>query len=233
MRPLIGITLDNRDNTAASDRYEVGVGYARMVVEAGGMPVMLAHEPDTIEEVVQRLDGLVFTGGVDPDTAVYGVPTHPKARVMDPIRQEFELNLLDAVDYLQPAMPVLGVCLGMQLMAMRAGGKLDQYLPDTLPTHADHAGNVTHAIAMAVDDPRWGAPAPDDLVHSHHQQAIADAGRLRVAAQADDGVIEAVDDPDRPCYIGVQWHPERAPAEHRDSPLNLGLFRRLVAAVAR
>ncbi|MEM9790734.1 MAG: type 1 glutamine amidotransferase [Planctomycetota bacterium] len=230
MRPLIAITLDNRDNTADSGAYEVGAGYAAMVVEAGGLPVMLAHEKATADEVVARVDGLVLTGGVDPDTAAFGEPMHPRARRMDPRRQAFELALLDAIDRSRPDLPTLGVCLGMQLMALRAGGKLDQYLPDTLATHADHSGKVKHAIQLTTTDERWGPPAPDALVHSHHQQAMADVGRLRIAARAADGVIEAIDDPARPCYLGVQWHPERAPAEHRDSELNLGLFRRLVVA---
>ncbi|MEM0913629.1 MAG: gamma-glutamyl-gamma-aminobutyrate hydrolase family protein [Planctomycetota bacterium] len=230
MRPLIAITLDNLDNTADSGRYEVGRGYAEMVAEAGGLPVMLAHESDVIDEVVHRVDGLVLTGGVDPDTTAFGEPMHPRARRMDPTRQAFELGLLDAVDRQKPDLPVLGVCLGMQLMALRAGGRLDQYLPDTLPTHADHSGNVTHPVTLTANDPLWGTPSPDDLVHSHHQQAVADAGRLRVTARSVDGVIEAIDDPDRRCYFGVQWHPERAAPQHRESPLNLGLFRRLVAA---
>jgi len=232
MRPLIGVTLDNRDNAAASGRYEVGLGYARMITLSGGTPVMLAHELNTVDDLVDRLDALVLTGGVDPDTTAFGQPNHPNARRMDSARQAFELALLDAVDQRRPALPTLGVCLGMQLMCLRAGGHLDQYLPDSLPSHADHSNNVTHTLRLATDDPRWNDPdpAPDTLVHSHHQQAIDDPGRLRVAARSHDGVIEAVDDPDRPCYLGVQYHPERAPEPHRDSPLNLGLFQRLVNA---
>jgi putative glutamine amidotransferase len=235
MRPWIGITMDNRDNAAASGRYEVGAGYAAMVERAGGVPVMLAHQLALVEAFVDRLDGLILTGGVDPDTTAFGEPVHPKTRPMDPTRQAFELALLEAVDRRRPELPTMGVCLGMQLMSLHAGGHLNQYLPDTLPTHADHSHHVTHPLRRTTDDPRWAAPGTSDgdLVHSHHVQAIDDAGRLRVAARAGDGVIEAVDDPDRPCYFGVQYHPERAPEGHDASPWNLGLFRRLVAAAGR
>ncbi len=249
--PLIGITLDNVDNTAASGRYEAGVGYSAAVTRAGGLPVLLPHEPERVGDYVALCDGLVLTGGVDPDTAALPAdwpgcePVHPSARLMDPRRQAFELALLAEMDRAKPDAPLLGICLGMQLLALHHGGRLNQYLPDTHPPEvvARHR-QADHAVRVVVEDgvlalgspatPGGGQPlrrragsgaAWGHVIHSHHQQAIADAGFLRVAAVAEDGIIEAVDDPARPYRVGVQWHPERS-----DGALNRGLFERLVDA---
>ncbi len=238
--PVIGITLDNRDNTADSGRYEVGIGYSRAVAAAGGVPILLPHERDAIADYLAMCDGFILTGGVDPDTTAFGQPTHPKARVMDPARQAFELALLDALD--EAPHPVLGICLGMQLMALRAGGHLNQYLPDTHPPRVvKRHQKAEHEVSIDVDDA--ALPRATASVHSNHQQAISDPGRMRVIARCDGDIIEAIDDPERGrrFYLGVQWHPERAPSRgispgiapgNDQSPLNLGLFKRLVNACA-
>ncbi|MBB6428671.1 gamma-glutamyl-gamma-aminobutyrate hydrolase family protein [Algisphaera agarilytica] len=236
LRPLIGITLDNVENTLASGKYEVGVGYSRAVAEAGGVPVLLPHEISRVPDYVQRCDGLILTGGVDPDTSTLPAdwpghaPVHPKARVMDPARQAFELALLAEWDHVKPQGPLLGVCLGMQLLTLHHGGTLNQYLPDT------HASDVVerhrkndHAIRVTVDDSVLQPPTTEAeaITHSNHQQAIADAGTLRVVAVAEDGIIEAVDNPGRPFYLGVQWHPERGD----NGPLSRGLMGSLMNAL--
>jgi putative glutamine amidotransferase len=229
-KPVIGITLDNRDNTADSGRYEVGVGYSRAVAAAGGAPVLLPHEPNAIADYLALCDGFVFTGGVDPDTTAFGQPTHPKARVMDRARQTFELALLDALD--PTPHPVLGVCLGMQLMALRAGGTLDQYLPDTHPPDVVRRHQkAEHVVTIDADDAVL--PRTTATIHSNHQQAVTDPGSMRSIARCDGDIIEAIDDPARGkrFYVGVQWHAERAPS-HDQGPLNLGLFGLLVRACA-
>ena len=231
MRPVIGITADNRDNTAASGRYESPLTYSRAVARAGGVPVILPHAADLAGEYVQRLDGLVLTGGVDPRTEAFGEPTHPRARPIDPARQAFELALLDVAER-RPDLPVLGVCLGMQLMALFHGGRLHQYLPDVLEKPEAHQHDARHNITLHAEGTALGVTAAQAgalEVVSYHQQAVADAGRLRVAATAADGVIEAIDAPGRPFYLGVQWHPERG----GDDALSLGLYRRLVGACPR
>ncbi len=204
----------------------------RAVAEAGGVPVLLTPDPALAGDYVRACRGFAFSGGLDPDTTKFGEPMHPRARKMDPVRQAFELALLDALAE-QPGAdtPVLGVCLGMQMMALHAGGRLDQYMPDTLEHPQVHQNGASHAIEVTVED-SVGRPCDisgGEAIHSAHQQAVSDAGKMRVVAVADDGTIEAIDG--RPMYgdrfyLGVQWHPERG----GEGPLNHGLFERLVDA---
>ena len=108
----------------------------------------------------------------------------------------------------------------MQLMGLHAGGKLDQYLPETLNTAAAHWGKKHHDISGELGSGE---------VQSHHRQAMTDAGSLRVVARAEDGVIEAIVDPERAFYLGVQWHPERT----EDLHLGYELFERFMKAARR
>jgi len=223
--PLIGITCDNKDNADASGRYESPVAYARAVAAAGGVPVLLPQQIELAEEFVDRCDGLLMTGGADPRMEAFGEPTHPLAKVMAERRQAFELALLAALERRRDR-AVLGVCLGMQMMALTAGGRLNQHLPDTLGDKAlAHQRDNLHPIALVVGDSVLGQ-ASQVPVPSWHHQAVAVPGRLRLVATAPDGVIEAIDDPSRPFYLGVQWHPERG----GDGPFSAGLIRCFVAA---
>ena len=224
-QPIVAITTD------IAERHKLPItfgyrSYTQAVREAGGLPVLLPPPEDDHQSVAgacaARFDAFVLTGGDDPRTEPFGVPTHPKAIPLHPDRQAFESALIAALDA-DTSKPVLGVCLGMQLMALHAGGTLDQYMPETTPTHADH--ELQHHCVRSSDQ----AQLPSGTVWSRHKQAVTDAGALRVLARAHDGVIEAVHDPARPFWLGVQWHPERSP----DAPLGLDLFRRLVAAVTR
>jgi len=226
-RPIIGITTSNCQ--AHPDRYESASAYACAVIDAGGLPVLLPHEPHLADQYVHFCDGLILTGGDDPATEAFGKPTHPRARPIDPRRQAFELALLDAAT-LHPHLPVLGICLGVQLMALHAGGRLNQYLPDTLPTAQDHQDNRRHGIQIVAEGSILRASADiAPTVVSSHRQAVDDPGRLRVIATAPDGVIEGIDDPRRAFYLGVQWHPERG----GDEPFSGQLFHQFVAACRR
>jgi putative glutamine amidotransferase len=189
------------------------------------VPVLLPHESALIERYVAMCDGLILTGGSDPNTAAFGEAVHPKARVMDPQRQAFEVGLLETWARVKPQAAVLGVCLGMQLMALHAEGQLDQYLPETLDDPSVHQEYKRHAIDICVTDSVLADAAAQTVVSSH-QQAVADAGTMRVIARATDGVIEAIDDPGKKFYVGVQWHPERG----GDQLLSQGLIAQLVQA---
>ncbi|MFI4862441.1 MAG: gamma-glutamyl-gamma-aminobutyrate hydrolase family protein [Phycisphaerales bacterium JB063] len=233
-RPVIGITVDNRDNSADTGQYESAVRYSRAVADAGGLPVLLPHEVELASMYVARCDALVLTGGADPVMEQFGCATDGRARRMDQRRQAFELALLHEVDQQRDQamdpyagdIPVLGICLGMQLMALHNGASLDQYMPDTIGEDATrhHTDNARHALILDHTDSvltRGHAPdtTPGEVVSSHRQR-IADPGRLRVAARAEDGTIEAIDDPARRYYLGVQWHPERG--EATDCPMLCG-----------
>ena len=192
------------------------MSYFTAVTAAGGLGVLLPCEPARAEEYVRLCDGIVLTGGDDPIMEHWASVTHPTATKTDPRRQAFELALLAAIDT-DGGPAVLGICLGMQLMGLHRGGTLNQHLPETLPTSDRHWPRNTHEIQGVLGE---------GVVHSHHHQALSDAGRLSVVATACDGVIEAVRDESRPFYLGVQWHPERT----QDEKLGAGLFRELVGA---
>ncbi len=238
-RPVIGITVDNVENSIASGKYECNLAYCRRVVEAGGLPVMLPQEVESATYYVDLCDGLLLTGGDDARTEAFGVPAHPLSRCIEPRRQEFELALLDALTR-KPHRPVLGVCLGMQIMALHAGGRMNQHLPDTLVNAVEvHQNNYRHAIVIGIATSALLAStdhllrlSSEDLssqtVVSSHHQAVNNAGRLLVVATSPDGVIEAIDDPLRHFYVGVQWHPERS-----DGALSLDLIKRFVDVCAR
>lgn len=210
-RPVIGLTADVTD-----DKYLLSRGYCRAVAAAGGVPIILPCRTELLDEFLALCDGFILTGGDDPSMERWGIPTHPKAKPIDPERQDFELALLARLDE-QLRIPVLGICLGMQLMGLHASGTIDQHLPDSLPTASQHWGRTPHTITGELGT---------GTVLSHHRQALASAGSLRVAATAADGVIEAVTSPDRPFYLGVQWHPERTD----DERFGIGLFKQLVDA---
>ena len=218
-KPVIGITADLIDHNGLL-RAAAPMNYVNAVANAGGVPVVVPPHPQTTIALLERLDGVVLTGGDDPATDPFGVPTDPRATRVSPQRQAAESLLLEHLAEHRLDMPVLGVCLGMQMMALHAGGELDQYMPDTTPTHADHWEN-RHAV-RSIDEELLAS----GVVNSKHKQAVAKPGTLRVIAEAHDGVCEAIVDPDRHFYLGVQWHPERTEQE----TLGIKLFRQMTFA---
>lgn len=218
-RPLVAITTDLIDRNAR----ETAMGtmtYSDAVWAAGGMPVLVPPVIDSVTIAAGRFDAFVFTGGDDPRTEPFGQPTDPRITPVFPRRQAFETALLAHLRDEWPEKPLLGVCLGMQMLALTRGGRLNQFMPETHPNHAEHWDH-DHPIVSADE-----LVLASGVVHSRHKQAVDDAGPLRVLATAPDGTIEAVDDPMVPFCLGVQWHPERT----GDGALGLGLFERLVLA---
>jgi putative glutamine amidotransferase len=223
-RPIVGVTPDVFDRSERRTQ-SVSSAYLDRIVRAGGVPIVLTAHADLVPEHARLCDAFVLTGGDDPRTEPFGEPSDPRITPIFPERQEYETALLRVLmgdGARGGAPPVLGICLGMQMMALVAGGTLDQHMPASVPTHADHMGR-DHDLIAEANAPFLPARG---TVHSHHKQAVRDPGGLRVLARAHDGVIEAIGDLDRPFLLGVQWHPERT-----ESPaLGQVLFDRLVEA---
>ena len=213
-KPLIGITADLARDDRGSPRHQLRATYVEGVARAGGIPVILPADASLREEALAALDGVVITGGDDIDTRPFGVELHPMAKVMDPARQASEFALLRALDD-RPSVPVLGICLGMQLMGVHRGGRLIQHLDDVIPDAQRHRGDAIHAVRTELGS---------GPVASWHHQALADAPGFDVIGHSDDGVIEAIRDRSRTFFVGVQWHPERTP----DDAMGLGVIRLLV-----
>jgi len=228
---VIGITASEHVATWGVWKEEtalVTVAYVRSVADAGGIPVVLAPVPGTAEPLIERLDGLMLTGGVDVDARLFGAEPHPKAQKPDEVRDEFEVALLAAA--VARRMPVLAICRGLQVLNVARGGTLIQHLPDVVDNNEHMSIPGTYGKHRVRLEPasRVGAliGGSDTVVPTHHHQAVERVGDGLVAtAWADDGTIEALEDPDLPFLVAVQWHPEVG-----DDP---ALFNGLVTAAER
>jgi putative glutamine amidotransferase len=227
---VIGISIDNRENSLDAGKYESPIGYSRSVAAAGGLPLLLPQEAGLAAQFVAMVDGLILTGGDDPHMEAFGDQTHAACNLIEPQRQAMDLALLQAASK-REGLPVLGICLGMQLMALTAGARMIQHLPDEIGEAAEcHQGKKWHDVTLCREDTVL-ADAMDEgqtraAVVSAHHQGFTNSGRLRAVAHTDDGVVEAIDDPARAYWLGVQWHPERGGA----GPLNARLFASFVDA---
>lgn len=232
-RPLIGITLDYGDKP---NQYMLPYDYATSVERAGGIPVALPFKSDLslIPDLLDRLDGVLFSGGDDLDPTLYGETRHPNAEPIDPDRQQFELALMAEVE--RRRIPALGVCLGSQLMNVYRGGSLNQFLPDHPRDAAlEHRElgdrSRRHAVRIEPGSMLHEAIGKDEiLANTRHKQSIARLGRgLRITATSPDGIIEGIEDPSLPLFLAVQWHPENLSEE----PEHLAPFKLLVERAKR
>ena len=216
--------------------------YVDHLTRAGAVAVLLPPPGATdVEEltaevasIVERLDGLVIAGGADVAAGRYGASSHPSSQDPRPDRDAWELALVRAA--LAAGLPLLGVCRGMQLMAVASGGALIQHLPDVVGTdvHCPAPGVFTrHTVDVLAGTVLAGILSEGLLdVPTYHHQAVATHPGYRVAARHTDGTIEAIEvaEPTESSQhealcLGVQWHPEAA-----DDPR---LFSALVRAATR
>jgi putative glutamine amidotransferase len=211
VRPIIGITTYVEPATWGVWRNVeaalVPYTYAQAVTAAGGRAVLLPpDDPDT--DALRVLDGLVLSGGADLGAGLYGRADEPLTDSR-PGRDAAELPLLRAA--LTDDVPVLGVCRGMQLLAIAAGGTLHQHLPDVLghEKHRPAPGVYGSQSARFTPGSRIAALLGDAAeIHCYHHQGVAEPGSLVVTGRTDDGSPEVLEDPERRFVIGVQWHPE-------------------------
>ncbi len=237
-RPVIGVTCYvedvDRHPWTAQRSVVLPHRYVDHLQRAGALAVVLPPRPDADDDlalaVLERLDGLVIAGGADVEAGRYGAPPHSTSQAPRPDRDAWELALARvsaAID-----LPVLGVCRGMQVMAVEAGGVLDQHLPDVVghDAHCPRPGEYTSHHATPVAGTRLADLLGSDPldVPTYHHQAVLPASlegtAYRLSAWHADGTLEGMEDPTSGFRLAVQWHPE-AGDDGR-------LFEALVAAAA-
>lgn len=212
-RPVVGITtyvVPAKWGYWELEAALIPADYVHAVEQAGGRALLVPPSAEGIEETLDAVDGLVFSGGSDLDPELYDQEPHPQTLGITKERDRAELALLQAA--LERDMPVLAICRGSQVLNVARGGNLVQHLPDvvgddrhkhTPGTFADHEVKLAEGTRLSK---LLGGRAP---VKSHHHQGFGRVGEgLRVSAHAEDGTVEAVEDPSHRFALGVLWHPE-------------------------
>lgn len=238
-KPVIAITLDSATHSdkyvySAFPWYALRQNYAESVLKAGGIPLMLPYQYDTIDGVLSIIDGLIIPGGdEDIHPKYYGQEFTSSRTDTNTERDNFEILL--ARKALGINIPFLGICRGMQLLNIVCGGRLIQHIPDyikdsTINHEQPHPKDiVSHPII--IHPQTWLAKLADPLdsymVNSTHHQAVDQLGNgLRVSATAPDGIIEAIESTNHKFVLGIEWHPEYL----NPNGLDLNIFKGLIAA---
>lgn len=210
-RPVIGITcyVEPAKWGAWDTRAAVlPMTYVDNVRNAGGRPVILP--PDDLDaDVLDRIDGLVIAGGADVNPALYGQEPEDGTDVPRLDRDAGELTLFKAAR--DRDLPVLGICRGMQIMAVAAGGALVQDIPRATGSqiHRPAPGKFSdHQARFAPASKAATLVGESTVVNSSHHQSVVSAGDLQVTGWAEDDSIEAIEDPTKKFIVGLQWHPE-------------------------
>jgi gamma-glutamyl-gamma-aminobutyrate hydrolase PuuD len=213
VRPVIGITTYAQEASWGVWRLPaalIPLDYVDAVERAGGRPVLIPPSEEGVEETLDALDGIIFSGGADVDPALYGAEAHPETDSPQARRDAGELALLESA--LARDLPTLAVCRGFQLLNVARGGDLVQHLPEEVGhdehkqvpgEFAEHPVEIKEGSRLAV------IVGERSDVTSHHHQALGRVGEgLVETAWARDGTLEGVEDPSRRFAVGVQWHPE-------------------------
>ena len=235
MKPIIALTTYGRYEKDIStawykEHYSLPALYIDAVRRAGGMPILLPPGQKNIESVLERVDGVILTGGADIHPSVYGGdPEHPQLTKHDKERDEFELALASHLLAVKN-IPTLCICRGMQGLNIALGGSLHEHVADTIPKDI-HRGDDgvwrVHEVNLQSDS-LSAKIMRSNLVstYSGHHQAIKElAPDLHVSALAPDGIIEGIEHTTLPWMLGVQWHPEITAAS---DPTQQKLFDALV-----
>jgi putative glutamine amidotransferase len=226
---LVGITAYPPNGMG---RYELPREYIAAVRRAGAIPVMIAPGEPKVDDLLERLDGVILAGGGDIDPARWGGEPHPTIEFVDPARDDLELAL--AARVLDDGIPTLAICRGLQVVNTALGGSLHAHLPEAVETEVPHRQEPkwTHTHPVEAES---GSLVAEIMGTEHaepacwHHQAIDRPGSgLAVTAWSPDGVIEAVELAGHPWLVAVQWHPEMTAA---DDQTQQALFDGLVDAI--
>jgi putative glutamine amidotransferase len=222
MRPVIGITtciIKSPKKTYAA----VSSNYVYSILKSGGTPVLLplVEDPEILEDFLTVIDGLLITGGdegINPQ--LYGENPVKELGCICPDRDEYEIYLLNGA--LKKQIPILGICRGMQLLNVAAGGTLYQdifvqvknplgHLPEQMPVDV-----LYHSVELAENSILRNVFDTEKLlVNSFHHQAVKRlATSFKATATSEDSIIEAIENPDHDFVVGVQWHPEDLTEKH-------------------
>jgi putative glutamine amidotransferase len=224
MRPVIGLNCGLITEKSGSTYWRLDQRYPAAVQEAGGDPLVLpfAASREEARAWLDRVDAVIFTGGADIHPSRWGeTMVHPKATLLPKEKEDSDFYYAKAA--IARDMPILGICLGSQLVNVALGGTLHQHIGET---HKEGA----HRVRVAESKLRAVLGKVEPEVNTFHHQAVCELGKgLRVTAQADDGTIEATESDKHRWLVNVQWHPERM----TDRPEQAALFRELVAQAKR
>jgi len=227
-RPLIGITTYREEaawGTWKVDAHVLPAAYAESIRSGGGTPLLIpplgpGDEPSAI---IATLDGLVLAGGADVNPSRYSQEPDPATTSWRDDRDVSEMALLTAAD--DVGLPVLGICRGMQVMAVTAGGSLQQHVPNLTGNDAHSPGPDAYGVTEVRTAPGSRLATiigPVVAVACHHHQSVVEHPGFVAVAHSADGLLEAMEAPGEPFRLGVQWHPE--------TRTDRQLFQALVAA---
>lgn len=211
--PLIGITAGN--DPKLSGCYVLRWDYIRCIERAGGVPIVLAPSGHALHSsLVDRLDGLVLTGGLDIEPGAYGETPHPTVTKTSKERDEFEFLLVEGA--LLRDLPVLAICRGQQVLNVVRGGTLLQDIPTQTPSPLSHDDPerprhaMAHPVSIVPCTTLHRVLCSDQVdVNSFHHQAVDRLGDgLIITARSGDGIVEGIEVAGAPFAVGVQWHPE-------------------------
>jgi putative glutamine amidotransferase len=211
-KPIIGIGADIAAQQGKRERVFAYVTYVDAIRRAGAIPLLVVPQPEEADRLAEVLDGILLAGGYDCDPLLYGEDPHETVEPMDHRRQDSDLALARLGR--ERNIPTLGICLGLQVINIAAGGNLIQDIRShgtTSICHESDPGERTRHEVEVHPGTRLAAivGAGTHEVNSSHHQAVRDPGLgLLEAAVAPDGIVEALEDPLHPFYVGVQWHPE-------------------------
>jgi len=218
VKPFIVLTpsITYRENAPMNDFiYRVNSNYLSALSAAGAVPVM-AGETD-LEALMERADGILFTGGEDVDPRIYGEEKVNDTVTVTPARDSLELRLFAAAK--EKKIPIIGICRGIQLINVALSGSLWQDIPSQCPESVTHSAGAKHAVTTAENSVFRSLFGAAFSTNSYHHQSVKAPGTgLRVTAKAVDGTIEAVEHETLPIWA-TQWHPERMCADFRPSDL--------------